>query len=104
MWLNTLAFREVNMSVTIQTRFKRAYQVLEDEFKVMDTQAESDKYRESGVNLTWLRNEAKLWEDYEEDLTMVLGCCNVDPNHPDNLSSLVWDAFKMNYLGWYDRK
>jgi len=85
---------------TINERFKRAYKVLEEEFSNMDTDI-IDTVREEGPNLMWLRNEAKLWEDYEEDTSMIIDGVNQDPNHPDNLSDIVWRSFKLGKLGWY---
>jgi hypothetical protein len=57
-----------------------------------------------GIDLMWLRNEAGLWEDYEEDESMLIDDCDQNPNHPDNLSALVWRSFKHCHLGWFDSK
>lgn len=81
--------------VTIQERFMRAFNVLmkfqkENEFVM------SEQPKDNDLNLTWLRNEAKLWEDYEEDMTCIVGGVNYDPNHPDNLSASVWNAFRIH--------
>lgn len=82
--------------ITIQDRFKRAYQVLVDLYNKDNTYAR-ELIAEDSLSLMWLRNEAKLWQDYEEDMTMVIDGVNMDPNHPDNLSAYVWQCFKTSY-------
>lgn len=82
--------------ITIQDRFKRAYDVLVD-FYNDDTTKMRELIAEDSLSLMWLRNEAKLWEDYEEDMTMIIDGMNMDPNHPDNLSAYVWQCFKLSY-------
>lgn len=79
---------------TIQDRFKRAYQVLRD---IADDNLDymRNLIKEDDLNLMHLRNEAKLWSDYEEDMTMIIDGVQCDPNHPDNLSHNVWETFKL---------
>lgn len=86
---------------TINERFKRTYKVLEKQFKTTSKE-DMEELCEDGLNLRWLRNEAGLWEDFEEDVTMIIDGCNLDPNHPDNLSDAVWRSFKICKLGWID--
>lgn len=77
----------------MQARFKRAYQVLDKEYGTMNDEHKQQMVHENAICLRWLRNEAKLWEDYEEDPWYVNGCDN-NPNHPDNLSYLVYEWWK----------
>lgn len=51
----------------------------------------------NNANLMVLRNSVNLWEDYEENPDYILGDVNHDPNHPDNLSAIVWDDFRSKY-------
>tara|TARA_R110000850_G_scaffold270524_1_gene403607 strand:- start:1418 stop:1693 length:276 start_codon:yes stop_codon:yes gene_type:complete len=88
---------------TINERYKRAYQLLVGTFSTMSSK-DKDAVRQNGLDLRWLRNEAGLWKDFEEDLTMVIDDCNQDPNHPDQLSAAVWRSFKLLHLGWYSTR
>lgn len=78
---------------TIQERFMRAFNVL-IEFQKENEFVMSEQLKDDDLNLMWLRNEAKLWEDYEEDVTCIINGIQYDPNHPDNLSAVVWKAFR----------
>lgn len=88
---------------TINERYKRAYELLVGTFSTMDSEDKAE-VRQNGLCLRWLRNEADLWIDFEEDLTMIIDDCNQDPNHPDQLSDAVWRSFKLCHLGWYSTK
>lgn len=80
----------------MEERFKRAYQVLDKEIK--DNYPEPEDYNKfvmcDMVDLMWLRNEARLWEDYKEDSSWIINGVNYDPNHPDNLSSSVYKLWQ----------
>lgn len=80
--------------VTIQERFLRAWKVLDD-YRVNNPTEMSRMIKSDELGRMWLRNEAKLWEDYVEDPVMIIECVNVDPNHPDNLSEQVWHSFRV---------
>ena len=84
---------------TIQERYKRVYDFLATELDEWSAE-ELDLLRNEGMDLMYLRNETGLWEDYEEDETMIIDGCNQDPNHPDNLSHAVWKSFALCHLGW----
>lgn len=85
---------------TIQERYKRVYEVLVSTFASM-SEEDKNTVRKEGINLRWLRNEARLWSDFVEDESMVIDDCNQDPAHPDQLSDSVWGSFKLCHLGWY---
>lgn len=87
---------------SIQDRFKRTYKLLEEVFSVMSKE-DITTIRKEGINLMTIRNKAGLWGDYEEDISVVIDGYQVDPNHPDNLSSIVWESFKNCHLGWFDK-
>ena len=71
----------------------RAFNVLV-EFQKANEFVMSEQLKDNDLNLRWLRNEAKLWEDYEEDESCIINGVNYDPNHPDNLSAVVWASFR----------
>lgn len=71
-------------------RFKRAWAKLES----IEPHA-LEIAKEHGLDLMWLRNQAGLWVDYEENEDMIINGINMDPNHPDNLSDYVWKCFKL---------
>lgn len=82
---------------TMEERFKRAYKVLDEGIKLnYPLQEDYRKFIETDcIDLRLLRNEASLWEDYKEDVSWIIGGVSCDPNHPDNLSDLVfkhWQA------------
>jgi hypothetical protein len=88
---------------TYAERFKRTYAVMEKEYDRVVNQPDGiHRYEELKTgkyqfNLMWLRNSANLWEDYVEDSEMIINGCQMDPNHPDNLSAYVWECFKVNH-------
>lgn len=82
--------------VTIQDRFIRAFNVLVEKQRVHPEDMK-DALKNDDLCLMWLRNEANLWEDYDEsDTTCLVNGVNYDPNHPDNLSAQVWNAFRIH--------
>lgn len=82
--------------VTIQDRFIRAFNVLVEKQRVHPEDMK-DALKNDDLCLMWLRNEANLWEDYDEsDTTCRVDGVNYDPAHPDNLSAQVWNAFRIH--------
>ncbi len=79
---------------TMEQRFKRAFQVLENIHIDADYQAMFGIIHENALCLRWLRNEAKLWEDYVQDEEWLINGVDYDPNHPDNLSDAVYRTWK----------
>lgn len=79
---------------SMQERFKRAYNVLESEAETLDEDTYKQILSGDNINLMWLRNEAGLWADYEEDISWIIDDVNYDPNHPDNLSHSVYELWK----------
>lgn len=82
---------------TMGERFKRAYKVLDEDLKLaFPLKGERvSVILENGIDLRALRNEANLWEDYIEDKSWIIGGVNCDPNHPDNLSDIVYKHWLM---------
>ena len=78
----------------MQERFKRAFKILENESKFWDYETYTKVLYEDALDLRWLRNAAKLWSDYEEDVSWVIKGIHYDPNHPDNLSEQVYNTWK----------
>ena len=67
--------------IDMQKRFKRAFDILTNESN--NWSKEDYKLALDGeLHLMWLRNEAKLWEDYVEDRGWIINGINYDPNHP----------------------
>lgn len=87
---------------SMEYRFKRAFKVLDEDSKSW-SEEEFEAVISEGLNLMWLRNEAKLWSDYEEDADWLLDGVQYDPNHPDNLSDSVFKLWKQT-KGYYDIK
>ncbi len=86
----------------MQERFKRTYKVLEEESKTWDEDTFNTVVKGDNLNLMWLRNEANLWEDWDEDKDWIIDGVHYDPNHPDNLSYSVyklWQSVKQNQRG-----
>ena len=74
-------------------RFTRAYNVLDKAIKEEYPDIEDRKQLQE-INLMWLRNEANLWVDWEADDSWIVDGVHCDPNHPDNLSSMVFNYWK----------
>lgn len=75
----------------MQERFKRAFEVLEKEYQLIKSEDDYEPFLDGdSLCLRWLRNEAKLWEDYEEDNLWIINGVDYNPNHPDNLSDSVY--------------
>ena len=78
----------------MKERFTRSYKVLE---LMWETISEGDQTllitEEQKIDSRWLRNEAGLWVDYKEDSNWLLNGTACDPNHPDNLSTIVITHF-----------
>lgn len=74
----------------MKERFTRSYKVLE---LMWGDISEEDQTllitEEQKIDSRWLRNAAGLWGDYEEDSNWLLDGTACDPNHPDNLSTIV---------------
>lgn len=78
----------------MKARFVRALDTLKKEFdKLSPEDKESVLSGKEQFCGRWLRNEAELWTDYEEDLSFVVDGVQTDPNHPDNLSYMVISWF-----------
>lgn len=82
--------------MSIKNRYDRAMSWLET---MMEQEPDHMKFaiKTDMPNLRVLRNEVELWKDYKENPDYILGGVNHDPNHPDNLSSIVWNDFKRKY-------
>ena len=84
------------MNPIMKERFFRAWEVLE-EYKREFPGDMLDMLENDELNLMWVRNEAGLWDDWVEDPSMIVNGIDYNPNHPDNLSALVWDTFRKTY-------
>lgn len=80
----------------MEERFQRAYQVLDKAIKECHPNPEDyNKFVMCDmVDLMWLRNEADLWKDYEDNPSWIINGINYDPNHPDNLSGSVYKLWQ----------
>ncbi|QAY01388.1 hypothetical protein ASwh1_328 [Aeromonas phage Aswh_1] len=81
----------------IQSRYRRVMDWLETQL-IENPEDIKIAIKYDSVNLMVLRNATNLWVDYEENTDYILDGVNHDPNHPDNLSAIVWNNFRSKHL------